>query len=116
MKIRFQGDYDFNGEVIDGLLRREPAIDLQSGHAANLEGVPDPAVLEKAADEQRILITHNHRTMPQHFADFISKRESPGVFIVPQHLGIGEAIEELFLIWSDSEPEEWVNRILYLPL
>jgi hypothetical protein len=116
MRIRFQADYDFNAEVIDGLLRREAAIDLQSGHAAGLAGVPDPAVLEKAADEGRALLTHDHRTMPQHFADFISRRESPGVFIVPQQLSIGEAIEELLLIWSASEAGEWVNRILYLPL
>jgi hypothetical protein len=116
MKIRFQADYDFNGEVIDGLLRREPAIDLQSGHAAALEGIPDAVVLEKAADEGRILITHDHRTMPRHFAEFISRRACPGVLIIPQQLSIGETIEELLLIWSDSEAEEWVNRILYLPL
>ncbi|MFN7948445.1 MAG: DUF5615 family PIN-like protein [Blastocatellia bacterium] len=116
MKIKFQADYDFNGEVADGLLRREAAIDLQSGHAAGLKGVPDSEVLAGAADEGRVLITHDHRTMPQHFAEFISRHESPGVFIIPQHLSISEAIEELLLIWSDSEAEEWRNCILYLPL
>ena len=41
MKIRFLADYDFNGEISDGLLRREPSVDLKSGHEAGLEGVPD---------------------------------------------------------------------------
>jgi hypothetical protein len=54
--------------------------------------------------------------MPRHFAEFISRRACPGVLIIPQQLSIGETIEELLLIWSDSEAEEWVNRILYLPL
>ncbi|MBO0723136.1 MAG: DUF5615 family PIN-like protein [Blastocatellia bacterium] len=116
MKIRFQADYDFNGEVVEGLLRREPVIDIKSGHAAMLEGILDQVVLEKAAGENRILVTHDHRTMPHNFAEFISQHESPGVFIIPQHLSISEAIEELLLIWSCSEAEEWINRILYLPL
>jgi hypothetical protein len=35
MKVRFLGDYDFNGEIIDGLLRREPSIDFISGFEAD---------------------------------------------------------------------------------
>lgn len=116
MKVRFLADYNFDGEVLDGLLRREPSVDLKSGHEASLEGSPDPDVLGKAADEGRVLITHDHRTMPHHFAEFIARRESPGVFIVSQQIGIGAAIEELLLIWPSSEAKERINRILYLPL
>ena len=116
MKIRFLADYDFNAEIVDGLLRRESSIDIKTGFDAGLQGVPDPDVLEKAAEEGRALLTHDHRTMPRHFADFISKRQSPGVFIIPQRLEIAAAIDELLLIWSASESEEWVGRILYLPL
>jgi hypothetical protein len=54
--------------------------------------------------------------MPHHFGQFLSRRSSPGVFIIPQQLGIGAAIEELLLVWSASEVEEWANRVLYLPL
>ena len=98
MKVRFLADYDFNREISDGLLRREPSVDLKSGYEAGLEGVPDPDVLAKAANEGRILITHDHRTMPHDFGQFLSRRSSPGVFIIPQQLGIGAAIEELLLI------------------
>jgi hypothetical protein len=63
-----------------------------------------------------VLVTHDQRTMPHHFAEFIPRRRSPGVFIVPQRLEIGAAINELLLIWSASESDEWTNRILYLPL
>ena len=116
MKVRFLADYNFNGEIVDGLLRRQPTVDLRSGHEAGLEGIPDPDVLAKAAVEGRILITHDYRTMPRHFAEFLSEHASPGVFIFPQQIAISSAIEELLLIWSASEAEEWVNRILYLPL
>lgn len=116
MKIRFQADYDFNGEILDGLRRREPGMDIQAGHEAGLEGLPDPLVLEKAAQEGRILVTHDKRTMPGHFADFLCQQESPGVFIIQQSLAIGEAIEAIQMMWIASEAEEWRNLILYLPL
>ena len=41
---------------------------------------------------------------------------SPGVIVVPQSLPIGEAIEELVLIWGASDAGEWENRILRIPL
>ncbi len=116
MKVRFIGDYNFNGEIIDGLIRREPSIDFLSGFEADLYAAPDPDVLSKAANEGRVLVTHDQRTMPSHFAEFIPHRQSPGVFIVSQRMAIGTAIEELLLIWSASESDEWTNRIVYLPL
>ena len=116
MKVRFIADYDLNGEILDGLVRREPSIDFLSGFEAGLQGVPDPDVLEKAADEGRVLVTHDRRTMPHHFGEFIPHRQSPGVFILPQRVEIGAAIDELLLIWSASDSDEWTNRILYLPL
>jgi hypothetical protein len=39
MKVRFLGDYDFNREIVDGLLRRERSIDFLSGFEADLQGV-----------------------------------------------------------------------------
>jgi hypothetical protein len=96
-------------EIVDGFLRREPSIDFLSGFEADLYGVPDPDVLTKAADEGRVLVTHDQRTMLSHFAGFIPRRQSPGVFIIPQRLEIGAAIDELLLIWSASDSEEWTK-------
>jgi hypothetical protein len=73
-------------------------------------------VLAIAAGEGRILVTHDYRTMPRHFADFIVTRESPGVLVVPQHLSVADAAEYLLLIWNATEAEEWINRICLLPL
>jgi hypothetical protein len=48
--------------------------------------------------------------------EFISQHQSPGVFIVPQRIEMAAAIDELLLIWSASNSDEWTNRILYSPL
>ena len=92
-------------------------MDFLSANDATLAGVPDPNVLALAAGQDRILVSHDFRTMPQHFADFLQARgSSPGLLIVPQYLPIGEAVEELVLIWCASEAEEWENRVRTLPL
>ena len=69
-----------------------------------------------AAKEERVLVSHDRRTMPLHFADFITKNNSYGVLIVPQDILIAEAIENIILIWSASDVKEWIDRIFYLPL
>lgn len=80
--IRFLADADFNHAIVKGCRRREPALDFLSANAAMLEGVPDPNVLALAADQGRILVTHDRQTMPQHFGAFLmSGRSSPGVFL-----------------------------------
>ena len=92
-------------------------MDFLSANKANLEGVPDPKVLALAAEEDRILVSHDFQTMPHHFGDFLQARgSSPGVLLVPQYLPTGEAIEERVLIWGASDAEEWENRIVRIPL
>jgi hypothetical protein len=51
-----------------------------------------------------------------HFSRFVQSQPSPGLLIVPQELDIGAAIEDLLLIRTASEAEEWRNIIGYLPL
>jgi hypothetical protein len=73
-------------------------------------------VLALAAQENRMLVTHDRRTMPRHFADFILHPSSPGVLIIAQRVSVRVAIEELLLVWAASESEEWRNLIIELPL
>lgn len=116
MKLQFQADADLNHQIVAGVLRLEPTIDFQSARAAALDGMADLDVLTFCAGEGRVLVTHDQKTMPHHFAAFIAERASPGVIIVPQHMPVGVAISELYLAWKASEAEEWVNCILRLPL
>jgi len=116
MRPRFQADADFNQKIVLGLRRRERVIDFESAHAAEVIGVPDPDVLHIAADRGRILISHDGKTMPAHFARFIDSRSSPGLIIVPQDLDIGRAIEDLLFIWAASDAAEWRDKVGFLPL
>ena len=91
-------------------------MDFRGAAQAGLEGIPDHEVLAAAAKAGRILVTHDIRTMPKHFADFVQSAASAGVLLVSQQLPVQDAVEQLVLIWAASEPEEWINRICALPL
>ncbi len=116
MKVRFQADADLNYAIVSATLRREPTIDFRSATSAGLACRDDTKVLAIAAQEGRVLVSHDSRTMPSHFAEFIARNTSPGVVIASQRLGIAVVVEELLLIWSASDADEWVNRITQLPL
>lgn len=116
MKIKFQADADLNEDIVTGVLRRVPEIDFQTATEAGLIGIPDENVLEIAANENRILVTHDRKTMPKHFAEFINNRDCSGVLIISQKLEIKTAIEDLILIWAASEASEYINVIRELPI
>ena len=115
MKVRYQADNDLHQAIVHGVVRREPQISFRSAQAARLDAVPDPDVLALAADEDRILVSHDFKTMPKHFRQFVQHRRSPGVLLLRQDLPIGVAVETLLLIWETTEPKEWENRLCLVP-
>ncbi len=116
MKVRFQADADSHQNIVRAVRRRVPAVDFQTAHEAGLHGLDDDAVLDKAAHEGRLLVSHDRRTMPLHVASCIASRTSAGVMLIVQALPIVQAVEDLILIWEASEAEEWSNRLDSLPL
>lgn len=117
VKVRLLADADLNRAIVSGVIRREPSVDFLTANAAGLRGLGDQEVLALAADTQRVLVSHDVGTMPAHFRAFINGgRYSPGVFLIPQSLDVGTAIDEILLIWLASEASEWKNRLEWLPL
>ena len=77
----------------------------------------DPEVLALAAELGRVLVSHDIGTMPAHFRTFRNAgKQSSGVFLIPQSLDVGTAIDEIQLIWLASEASEWEDRLVWLPL
>lgn len=116
MSIRFLADADLDDAIVRGVRRREPSIDFKNATDAALEGLPDPEVLELAAAEGRILVSHDTSTMPVHFAARSRLGlKSPGVLLAFQSASVSDVIESLLIIWSVSREEEWADQIHYLP-
>lgn len=116
MRVRFQPDADLDGRILRGLRRAAPEIDIRSPHDAGLEGLSDADVLRVSAEAGRILVSQDRRTMPIHFARYTAAAPSPGVVLLREAIPIAGAIDELVLIWSASEAEEWIGRLVWIPL
>jgi hypothetical protein len=76
MRAKFLADANFDLVILVAAKRRELAFDYQTALEAGLTGRQDPDVLAVAAREGRVLLTHDVRTMPQHFASFIGEHTS----------------------------------------
>jgi hypothetical protein len=115
--IRFLADEDLRAAILEGLRSREPAIDILDVKTAGLRRMKDPALLEIAAQQGRIMISHDRETMPAFFRERLdSGKSAPGLFVVPQQpSAIGEIVESLLLVWAASQAEDWQNMIVYLP-
>src|SRR5437762_1173087 len=72
------------GSIIQGLRSREPALDILDVKSAGLRGTKDPQLLEIAAEQGRILITHDRNTMPGYLRDRLAAgKSSPGLLSFP---------------------------------
>lgn len=115
--MRLLADENFHGDILRGLLRVEPKLDIIRVQDTDFYQAADPALLAWAAVEGRILLTHDVQTMTKHAYDRVrAGLPMPGVIEVRADLPIGQAIEEVLLVVLTSEPAELANRVLFIPL
>lgn len=115
MKVRFQADNDLDYRVVRATRQRDASIDFRSALEAELHAKEDEAVLKIAAEDGRIVVSHDRKTMPQNFGVFIQAQSSPGLIIISRKLSISDSADWLQLVWSASESEEYMNSIFTIP-
>jgi hypothetical protein len=112
---RFLADHDLNEHIVDGALRREPALEFARLRYVGLSDRPDFEVLAFAAEQGFIVVSHDVNTMPaQAYARLAAGQGMRGLLMVHQSQAIAPIIENLVLIWSASEAEEWQDQVRFL--
>jgi predicted nuclease of predicted toxin-antitoxin system len=112
---RFLADEDFNNRIVRGIRRRSETIDIVRVHEAGLLGEPDTEVLEWAAAEDRILLTHDAATMIDFAYERIREgRKFPGLIAVSQFAGIGKVVDDIEVIAADDS-FALSDQVIYLP-
>ena len=110
-------DENFEGAIFRGLLRHKPGIDVVRVQDVGLAETDDLTILEWANQEERIILTHDRRTMPRYAYQRIANGESiAGMIVMKSTIPVGQAIADILLIEAISTPEEWVNMVQDLPL
>ena len=115
--IRLLADHDFNERILKGLARREPAIDLVRVRHIELSSAEDAVILERAASEGRVVLTHDRGTMAAAaHARVRAGHPMPGVFVVDKALSLGQAIDEILLAAHCLSADECRDIVKYFPL
>jgi len=115
--IRMLADENFNNDILRGIRRRTPNVDIVRVQDVGLSGADDPTVLEWAAQNQRVLLTHDVSTITRYAYDRVREAKSmPGVFEVSRKVPLALAIEDIILLAECSVEGEWEGQVRYLPL
>lgn len=115
--MRLLADEDIDNRIIRGLRRDNPDVDVVRVQDTEVFRAKDPAVLEWAAKEGRILFTHDVNTMTKHAYDRIAAGlPMPGVLHIPQRMPLGQVIDEMLLIVGASDPQEYDYKVIHLPM
>lgn len=76
----------------------------------------DPAILLWAERENRILISADCNTLPDHLANHLAAgHHSPGVFLVRPGTSLAALVEHLVLVAHASDDYEWRDHIEFVP-
>jgi hypothetical protein len=115
--IRLAADENLNNAIIRGVLRRQPDLDIVRVQDVGLSSADDPVVLEWAAQEERVLLTHDVSTITKYAYERVrAGKQMPGVFEIGRTVPIGRAIEDVLLLAECSLDGEWEGQVRYLPL
>ena len=115
--LRVLVDEDFTRAIVRGVLARDPSVKLLDVHALGLAQTDDRLILEWAAEQDCVVLTHDQRTMTAHAYDRVrAGQPMPGLVVIPQSTPVGIAIESLLLLLGAANLDDLRDRVLYLPL
>src|SRR5476651_456168 len=115
--LRLLADENLNHDLVRGVFRRHPSLDLVRVQEVGLREADDPEILEWAARENRLLLTHDANTMPAFAYDRIRRNQPmPGMFVVNQEAALATIIADLLILAECSREKECGSQVVYLPL
>lgn len=113
---RFLTDEDFNNDILRGLLRHLPKLDIVRVQDIELRNVDDAIILAWAAQENRVVLTHDVNTMIA--AALRRTREGlpmSGVFAVRRLAPLAKAIDDLILLAVAGQETDFRDQVWFVP-
>lgn len=115
--IRILADQNFNGRILRGLKERIPELDCIATYEIGIGAYSDSELLAWAANENRVILTHDAKTFPIFaYARMTKGKKMSGVIVVSDQISICKAIADLELIILGNFENEWENNVTRIPL
>jgi predicted nuclease of predicted toxin-antitoxin system len=114
--IKIAVDENFDHHILRALVRRVPQLDFRTIQGQAMTGFEDPEVLAWAAAEDRVLLTHDVRTVTRFAYERVARGDAmPGVIEIPSVATVSEALEDLVLVVTCSTADDCRDQVIYLP-
>lgn len=108
-------DEDLQGAIVNGLRLHFPHINMVRVQDIGLAQTLDPIILEFAANQNRVVLTHDRNTMTAHAQDRINQGlHMPGLIVVEQSIKIGKAIQDVGTLAEAGDAGDLDGQILFL--
>ena len=81
----------------------------------SLGSLADPVILEYAASQNRVIVTHDRNTMTAHAQDPMNQSlRLSGLIVLDPFISIGKAIQEVGTLAEAGDPGHLDGQILFL--
>lgn len=115
--LRLLTDENFRQPILRSLRQRIPELDCVVVQQAGLAGSSDQLLLEVAAREGRVMLSHDINTMTGYVTDRLTKGlQMPGLIIVPHELEIGRAVADLEIMIQCANETDVKDQVRYIPI
>jgi predicted nuclease of predicted toxin-antitoxin system len=110
-------DENLDQRILRGLRLRVPDLFYTLAQETALAGAQDAALLEWAAANQRVLVTHDRRTMLRAVYERMrSAQKTAGLVIVRKELPLVRAIEDPVMLLECCTEIDLENQVVFIPL
>ncbi|MCC7209551.1 MAG: DUF5615 family PIN-like protein [Anaerolineae bacterium] len=115
--MRFLADENFNGRLLSRLRTLMPELDVLRVQDTDKAESSDPEILAWAAEQGRILLTHDVQTMAGYAYERVKEDlPMPGIIEVRITKGLTDTADELALMIGASTPSDFEKQVRFLPL
>jgi len=115
--LKFLADENFHRLIVRQIQELVPEADIQIAQETEIYGQDDPTVLDYAARENRILLTHDARTIPYYAYERIQRGlHMPGIILVKGGKQISEAVDQIKAAVLFGYAQEYEDQVRYLPI
>jgi hypothetical protein len=115
--VIFWTDEDFDGDILRGVLAQHAESNITRIQDMGMRGFKDDILLEEAAKQSAVYITHDRNTLIDIAYDRVrAGLPMPGVIVVKQFAPIRTLIDDLLLVIEANDASHFENLVLYIPL
>ena len=116
-QVKFLADQNFNDDIVEYVTATDPSIDILHVRHVGMDETQDPDILEWAAQQDRVVLSHDVNTMRSDAYDrVIAGLPMPELFLVVKGRPLEQVAQDIVLLAVSSIEGEWENQVKFLPL